>query len=344
MNGDVQLPFGEAPDGRMVAVRDVPNGLSCECVCPKCRRRLISKQGEIKQWHFAHEGDAECVGALESVRHRMAKQIVCDERVIHIPIRSEIMGFLTSGDRIELTDCTAERWMDGLRADILARWQDAPLIIEFAVTHYCETEKIRLIRERRINCIEIDLAPYFFEPGEQSLRDAVMHGATRRWLYHPEIEQLREEAAERERRQREEIAERQRRAAAQWREEQEAIAAEEQRREERRRLAATRTHADLEYQTLIRQELDRRQAERTATDEAPAEPRQAARAPMQISVGSLLRVALIRPSRWVSDEPAVTPGAFCGRCEGRRWIKSTDGWACSACAWLADAGPHAIAS
>ena len=45
---DLLLPFGyRVADGRMVEPTDVPRGLECGCVCPKCGRRLIAKHGDV---------------------------------------------------------------------------------------------------------------------------------------------------------------------------------------------------------------------------------------------------------------------------------------------------------
>jgi Competence protein CoiA-like family len=84
---DLLLPFGErVADGRMVRPTEVANGLACDCVCAKCRRRLIARLGAIVQAHFAHEADVECSGAFESSMHAMAKEIISDARMVRTPV------------------------------------------------------------------------------------------------------------------------------------------------------------------------------------------------------------------------------------------------------------------
>lgn len=311
MSGDIKLSFGEdAATGRMVAIKDAVNGLGCECICPQCRLPLVARQGEVNQWHFAHKGDSDaCEGARESARHKMAKQIITDAKAVYIPLYSEIFGFLTAGELIQLDDPETEQWMDGMRADILAKWNGSPLIIEVAVTHVCEPEKIALVRDRRINCMEIDLASHFNDADDHELRVMVLKDAPRRWLYHPEIERLREEAKERERRWREMIA-------AQRRQRQQEILRAAQAMVERQRREAEDT-AELERwrAELVQQEWDR-------------QPRSVQTMAMQMD--GYLRVGLMRPPQWAS-RCGVTPGAFCGHCDGNRFRKTDPGWACESC-------------
>jgi len=44
---------------RYVGVDEVERGLKCDCICPGCRMRLVSKQGDSNIHHFAHWEEAE---------------------------------------------------------------------------------------------------------------------------------------------------------------------------------------------------------------------------------------------------------------------------------------------
>ena len=47
--------FGLHTDsGQLVDVSGVKNGLACGCICPSCNLPLEARQGEIRNWHFAH--------------------------------------------------------------------------------------------------------------------------------------------------------------------------------------------------------------------------------------------------------------------------------------------------
>ena len=63
-------------EGRMVHVNDVERGRNCNCTCHECGADLISRQGEINAWHFAHAKNEEYFGAAESALHLAAKEIL----------------------------------------------------------------------------------------------------------------------------------------------------------------------------------------------------------------------------------------------------------------------------
>src|SRR5690349_237693 len=68
----------------MVSPGDVESGLACGCICPGCEAPLIAKKGDKVVWHFAHEG-AACDNGAETAIHRMAKQILAEERTVALP-------------------------------------------------------------------------------------------------------------------------------------------------------------------------------------------------------------------------------------------------------------------
>jgi hypothetical protein len=80
------LDFGLDHTGQMRGVDEVEQGLACNCVCPGCGSPLIAKKGRVRVHHFAHQG-ASCTIGAESALHRMAKQIVADERRLVEPGR-----------------------------------------------------------------------------------------------------------------------------------------------------------------------------------------------------------------------------------------------------------------
>lgn len=191
---DLELPYGVAQDDRMVAVDQVARGLACLCRCPQCNRRLIARQGEILRWHFAHEAEEiNCVGAFETMTHKLAKQIIADAGLIRIPA---LIGYLEGyayrvieeARDVLLTDVRLEPWLGGIRPDILARRDDGTdLAIEVFVAHRSEAEKIDRIRDRQLATIEIDLSG--FRGGLLTgdiFPEAVLRGPGRIWLWNPQ--------------------------------------------------------------------------------------------------------------------------------------------------------------
>ncbi len=80
-----KLTIAKHSSGKLIAIRDAANGLTCDCICLCCGDRLIARQGEInKGWSFAHESGAECAGAVETALHKSAIQLICDEKKLYL--------------------------------------------------------------------------------------------------------------------------------------------------------------------------------------------------------------------------------------------------------------------
>ena len=227
---DVALAFGEAPDGRMVSIADVPSGKACGMVCPGCRAPLSAKKGAVIAHHFAHEANGVCSVAYETMVHKLAKQIISDEGRVHLPkLEVEVAGLRRevypaswlAFDRVEL-----EVWQGGIRPDIVGYKGDRPLAVEVLVTHACSQEKIALVQARQAAMIEVDLSAVPRDASLAALSAAVLRDAPRRWLFNAKLapaqnDLLREIAerqaaadAERKRVAEEQAAERVRREAA----------------------------------------------------------------------------------------------------------------------------------
>jgi len=87
----MSIPFAKRlSDGLMVDASSVPRGRHCGCVCPSCVTPLIARQGEVREWHFAHatnDSGAEEVcdySALVSIR-LMSHQVLADIEAINLP-------------------------------------------------------------------------------------------------------------------------------------------------------------------------------------------------------------------------------------------------------------------
>jgi hypothetical protein len=65
--------------GNVRFVGEVDRGAACGCYCPVCSSPLVAKQGQVKDWHFAHEPGQERVeceaGAMNMLRRVMAEAI-----------------------------------------------------------------------------------------------------------------------------------------------------------------------------------------------------------------------------------------------------------------------------
>lgn len=201
-----KVPFG-LKNGRMVSVGQVASGLACGCVCPACggrlqaRKRRISRQSKRNYTdHFAHDPKASnathCAQAFETSVHRMAKQILMQASRINLPglklkvSRQDMHGIshtmshevMTKGYR-DLGAVRAEVAYPDMRPDLEATIDGHTVLIEIAVTHFADREKINRFRELGLNALEIDLSKVNLAITEEELTALLVDSVKKkRWL------------------------------------------------------------------------------------------------------------------------------------------------------------------
>ena len=80
------LTYALDADGKLIHVDCVSTGLACKCFCPHCKSELVAKNGgNRKVHHFAHANGSDCVGAIESALHKMAKNILQEHKCLMLP-------------------------------------------------------------------------------------------------------------------------------------------------------------------------------------------------------------------------------------------------------------------
>ena len=157
-NVKAYLTYALNKDGDLVHIDNVPNGNECACFCPHCKSELCAKNGGsgIKMvHHFAHISGADCVGAIESALHKMAKDVMKETLSIQLPDRLDgSHGELLKLDRVEseLYDKDTR-----LRPDCIGYYGDKVIWIEFKRTHAVDGKKKGKIISAKIDCIELDL-------------------------------------------------------------------------------------------------------------------------------------------------------------------------------------------
>jgi len=183
----ILLPFGERANGQIVHISEVRNGLSCECVRPHCKARLVARKGPQKQHHFGHYASTECRHAYESAIHKLAKEILCKEKKIKIPeVKAEYMDMKEIIQReiiFELDEARLEEPISGIIPDVVALKRDRKLLIEIAVTHFCDSMKITKIRENNLSTIEVDLSQLSRDATALEIEEALLYSAPRAWVY-----------------------------------------------------------------------------------------------------------------------------------------------------------------
>ena len=201
--GTARLSFAIAGDGQLVHVDDVPNGLSCQCVCPFCREPLIARQGNETTHHFAHVGNSDCITGAETSLHLAAKSILQRERrMILPPVVAEGFAVDAAGisrsavksipeKMIAFDEIETEVRQNGFVPDIVAKVGGKQLLIEVAVTHFADGTKIDLLRDRGLATIEIDLKSHLGGWNWQSLTERVINGIDGKvWLFNPRHAEL----------------------------------------------------------------------------------------------------------------------------------------------------------
>lgn len=204
-----KIPFGLL-NGRMVTPAEVPRGLACGCVCAECGGRLIAKHptSNIVK-HFSHYHSESCAKGFETALHKAAKQVLLDKKMVLLPSvsasayrRDDISRIYVEVPKsipsrmIELDSVVDEaRGYEGIIPDIVATVGNKLLLIEIAVTHFVDQEKLDKLKALGLATLEIDLSESPEVPTMEDIERLVIYtGWNRDWLVNPKQKQLEEVA------------------------------------------------------------------------------------------------------------------------------------------------------
>lgn len=162
----------------LVYIKDVENGLKCNCYCPDCKKPLIAKNGgneNLKDYHFSHDGHSAC-SSYETYLHFLSKIVLSEMQEFFLPEGTfdEIQDYLGNnigdknkyfGNSYKIVKCYIEKKIQEegqfIRPDIILELdingKTIPFLIEVAVNHFIEENKFKYIQKNNLNCIEIDL-------------------------------------------------------------------------------------------------------------------------------------------------------------------------------------------
>lgn len=191
----------------LLFVDDVPNGLKCNCVCSHCGKELIARNNprNKREHHFAHRGGADCKGARMTTLHKLAQQIIKEERKIMLPAYDK--QYVQKGARLGTYDevelevvCKAEN--SNRRPDCIgyndSRRQNT--WIEIFCQHQIDPIKREEIIQNRQYCIEINFKDLLnTNYTKESVKNRLLTCfEDREWICHPEWddEEMRKEAEE----------------------------------------------------------------------------------------------------------------------------------------------------
>lgn len=183
MNINRLIKYALDSNNNLMFVDNVPNGLECGCICPGCKEKLIAKNdGKIREHHYAHTSNKECITGYQTMIHLLAKAIIFKNKVLP--------GFVINNQLLQAKQIGLEFRMDDLNIipDIIAIApvpinysllgssigsiiKDIPLIIEIYVTHKVDEEKAKIIKKAGIPAVEIDLSKSEATTEEELIKD-----------------------------------------------------------------------------------------------------------------------------------------------------------------------------
>lgn len=176
------LNYALDPSGKMVHILCVRRGLSCNCRCPKCNELLVAKLGHEggRQPHFAHQGDHNCKGSYMSAVHKLAEQIIEEEKAVKAPAYHEISARTLSFCKVEVERCNDRK---DLRPDLVGVTEDGlRWAIEIYYSNEVREEKRQKIIESNITCLEIDVREQTLENLKSFLLESTN---SREWINNP---------------------------------------------------------------------------------------------------------------------------------------------------------------
>ena len=217
------VPFGlKVEDDSYVDVADVKRGKDCGCICPSCHTPLVARQGQEKEWHFAHltrkvdSTDKECDFSFYVSVRMMARQVIESGITLELPeLRKSLVEYqkgtyfrenylITKQTEILLEDVKKEVTFSGSTVDVIGNVKGFLFIIYF--THPDRPIPVDLQISPPQNCgiLEIDLkdTDQLFRGKHQreerqldKLKDFLQNDLeSKNWIFHPR-EQSQEEKA-----------------------------------------------------------------------------------------------------------------------------------------------------
>lgn len=184
---DHELIYALGASGKMVYIEDIPNdkrGLACGCICSKCKSPLIAKLGHDvphgKKPHFAHPKGVECQGAAMSALHRLAEEILEEEKAVRVPGYKGIPAKTLSFIEVE-TEKRNDR--SDLQPDIVGIAEDGLRFhIEICNTSEVKEPKLSKITSSEITCLEIDVRGHEMDRKETLKEFLINSSDDRMWL------------------------------------------------------------------------------------------------------------------------------------------------------------------
>lgn len=164
---EVGLPYG-LRKGKLIHISELSDsekGLRCNCICPHCNDQLIARLGKVRVRHFAHS-KSDCGYGIESALHLKAKQILEQERKLVIPNYDYNDQTIIKSQEIFFDEIFLEKRISDIVPDLILKKGTKQLLVEIAVTHFVDEEKLNKIKSLNLSVIEIQIPIDVFDKNQ----------------------------------------------------------------------------------------------------------------------------------------------------------------------------------
>ncbi|WP_270828782.1 hypothetical protein [Aeromonas sp. QDB20] len=147
-------------NGHIVDVKDVVSGKACNCTCIGCQGAVWAMKGQVKAHYFAHEPNSieqnSCTWKPETEIHILAKEVLATDRQLLLPI-----GTINPIHKnIVFDEMVCEVYEGRVIPDVIGFIDGEKVLIEVAVTHFCDRGKIKELKRVNATCVELDLSGF----------------------------------------------------------------------------------------------------------------------------------------------------------------------------------------
>jgi len=181
----VKIEYGiHKETGKIKHISEVERGEKSGCYCIECGEKLIVRKGKIQRPHFQHKTSTKCSGGnAETILHKIGKEILKNNNKI-----------LLSNERyFNYSEVEIEKKINDYKPDAIIKNENNNWLIEIAVTHFLDNDKIRKIQRDNRNCLEITLDKDLIYKEPEFIKKEVLNNPNNRKIIHDtELKKVKE--------------------------------------------------------------------------------------------------------------------------------------------------------